>query len=96
MIGLVLWYNPEPGVGMVWCEDQGPLAFLGPEVTIPGEGVTLHCGDQLVFSFEVRDGVRYVRDILSLALGDGGQDPREIIAGYHQAQEDDRNLRVVA
>lgn len=81
---------------MVWCEDQGPLAFLGPEVTLPGEAASLHCGDQLVFSFELREGVRYVRDILSLTEGTGGNQPHEIIAQYHDARETERTFRVVA
>ena len=96
MIGLVLWYNPEPGVGVVWCEDQGPLAFLGPEANLPEGAGLLDCGDQLMFSFEVRDGVRYVRDILSLTEGTGGNQPHEIIAQYHDARETERTFRVVA
>lgn len=96
MIGLVLWYKSEAGVGMVWCEDQGPLAFIGPDVTLPGEVAGLHCGDQILFSFELRDGVRYVRDILSLTEGTGCEKPHEIIAQYHEARESERTLRVVA
>jgi len=96
MIGLILWYKPDPGVGMVWCEDQGPLAFLGPEVRLPDGVETLHCGDQMLFSFELREGVRYVRDVVSLTAGTGDQDPHEIIAGYHRTREAERSLRVVA
>ncbi len=96
MMGLVLWYNSDPGVGMVWCEDQGPLAFLGPEAQLPQGTRALQCGDQLLFSFELRDGVRYVRDVMSVTEGQGSHDPREIIAGFHQTHEDERTLRVVA
>jgi len=96
MIGLVLWYNSDPGVGMVWCEDQGPLAFLGPEARLPEGTGALQCGDQLLFSFELRDGVRYVRDVMNVTTGPGNQDPKDIIAGFHQAREDERTLRVVA
>ena len=96
MIGLVLWYNPDPGVGMVWCEDQGPLAFLGPEARLPDGAGALQCGDQLVFSFELRDGVRYVRDVMNVTAGQGATDPHEIIARYHQTREEERTFRVVA
>lgn len=96
MHGLVLWYNPEVGVGVIWCEDQGPLAFLGPEVELPAGHNGFGCGDQLVFSAEVRDGVRYVRDIYAVSGGAPGSDPREIIAGYHRSQETARHLSVVA
>ena len=96
MMGLILWYKPDPGVGMVWCDDQGPLAFVGPEVQFPDGVDTLHCGDQLLFSFELREGVRYVRDVMSLTAGTGAHDPREIIANYQQTREAERSLRVVA
>ena len=96
MIGLVLWYNPDPGVGMVWCEDQGPLAFLGPDAGLPEGTGALACGDQLLFSYELRDGVRYVRDVMSVSAGEGSHDPREIITGFHRAREEERSLRVVA
>ena len=90
MMGLVLWYNPDPGVGMIWCEDQGPLAFIGPTMRLARDVHGLACSDEL------RDGVRYVRDVLSRTPGDGTRDPAEIISGFHQAEDEDRSLRVVA
>jgi len=96
MQGLVLWFNPEARVGMVWCEDQGPLAFLGPDVALPDGVEVLDSGDQLVFSFELRDNVRYLRDIFSVVPGASGADPREVIAGYHQSQERARHISIVA
>lgn len=81
MIGLILWHNPEAGVGVVWCEDQGPLAFLGPEVALP-EGVeAMQPGDEVTLRVAVRGGVRYVRRILSLRAGKPGVDPAAILAG---------------
>jgi len=96
MIGLVLWYNPKARVGMVWCEDQGPLAFLSPEATLPGGCAGLDCGDQLTFSIDLRDGVRFVRDVVQVTSGAGGADPREILAGYHRAREAESHLNTVA
>ncbi len=96
MNGLVLWFNPKAGVGMIWCEDQGPLAFLGPEVALPKGRDALECGDQLIFSIEMRDGVRYVRDLFAVSSGVPGANPRDIIAGYHSAQETARHLSIVA
>lgn len=96
MIGLVLWFNPKARVGMIWCEDQGPLAFFGPEVALPKGQAALDCGDQVTFSIEVRDGVRYVRDVYAVSPGMAGSDPSEIIAGYHQSQERARHLSIVA
>ncbi|GGD32540.1 hypothetical protein [Sinisalibacter lacisalsi] len=96
MIGLVLWFNPKARVGMIWCEDQGPLAFLGPEVELPGGCETLDCGDQLTFSIEVRDEVRFVRDVASVTSGLVAADPRDIIAGFHSTRETESHLNIVA
>jgi hypothetical protein len=85
MIGLVLWHNPKAQVGMIWCEDQGPLAFLGPDVALPKAQRALSCGDQLVFTVEIRDGVRFVSRVEAVLPGVPGADPREILSGYHQA-----------
>lgn len=96
MIGLVLWFNPKAQVGMIWCEDQGPLAFLGPDVVLPERNAVLDCGDQVTFSIELCDGVRHVRDVYAVLPGAASSDPREIIAGYHQSQERARHLSIVA
>lgn len=96
MIGLVLWFNPKSRVGVVWCEDQGPLAFIGPDVGLPAGQVALECGDQVTFSIDLREGVRHIRDVYTVAPGMAGSDPREIIAGYHQSQERARHLSIVA
>ncbi len=96
MIGLVLWYKSDPGVGLVWCEDQGPLAFLGADVPLPEGAKPLHCGDQLRFRFETRGGVRHVCEVLDCTAATGDVAPHEIIASYHRSREADRKLRVVA
>lgn len=96
MIGLVLWYNPKARAGMVWCEDQGPLAFLGPDARLPDGCASLECGDQLTFSIDMRENVRFVRDVVQITSGAGAADPREILAGYHRAREAETHLNIVA
>jgi len=96
MIGLVLWYNPKARVGMIWCEDQGPLAFLGPDAELPEGCDHIDCGDQLTFSIDLRDGVRFVRDVVQVVSGVGAADPREILAGYHRTREAESHLNIVA
>lgn len=96
MIGLVLWYNPEAHVGMIWCEDQGPLAFIGPKVRLPKGCAALDCGDQLTISLEIRDGVRFVRDVVEVHSGACGTDPRAILAGFHSTREANTHLSIVA
>ncbi len=96
MMGLLLWYNPETEVGLIWCEDQGPLAVLGADVPLPEGAGPLHCGDQLRFSLEMRDGLRCVRDVIDCAAATGKTAPHEIMADFHRARDAERRLRVVA
>lgn len=96
MNGLVLWFNPQARVGMIWCEDQGPLAFLSPEVVLPKGFDTLECGDRITFSVELLDDVRYVRDVYRVVEGSAEADPRDIVRGYHQTATDEVRLSVVA
>lgn len=76
MHGIVLWFNEDKRVGVVWCEDQGPLAYIGPEVDWPEGTTTLAEGDELFFSLDVLDGQRYLRDIfwVNTAAAAGPQD----------------------
>ncbi|MCI2398468.1 hypothetical protein [Aliiroseovarius subalbicans] len=94
MIGIVLWYNPDKKVGLVWCEDQGPLAFIGPEIAAP-DRAGLGCGDQITFASEMRDKVRYVVVIQMVQPGRTHADPKAVLAAYH-GEVEARQLRVVA
>jgi hypothetical protein len=96
MDGLVLWYSETARMAMIWCEDQGPLAFLGPEVALPTGIDELSSGDRLTFSIEMRDGVRYVHEVSTYEPGLVSTDPKEIIRGFHNMQDAARHLRVVA
>ncbi len=97
MIGLVLWHNPQAGVGVIWCEDQGPLAFLGPEVAMPDGIDIMQPGDEVTIRLQVTDGVRYVREISTLRAGKPGTDPRAILAGAKPpATASGAGLRIVA
>lgn len=105
MIGIVLWYNTDKCVGLVWCEDQGPLAYIGPDIAMPQDGANLDganldganlgCGDQISFVYEVRENVRYVVAIEKVQQGRTMADPQSILSAYHDKTEA-RQLRVVA
>lgn len=96
MHGVVLWFNPVARVGMIWCEDQGPLAFLAPDIALPAADDALACGDQILFTLDVRDGVRYVRDVFEVLPGAEGADPAQILSDAYRARERARHLSTVA
>ena len=95
MLGIILWYNAEKSVGLVWCEDQGPLAYIGPEVETAGPVINFHRGTHIRFELEERNGFRTVQRIDAIAVLPGTVDPGQVLASYEPAPERSR-LRVVA
>lgn len=96
MHGVVLWFDPSARVGMIWCEDQGPLAFLAPDIALPTGRAALDCGDQILFTVETIEGVRQVRDIYQVIDGIPGVDPAQLLEDFQQTQERAGHLSVVA
>ncbi|GHE94583.1 hypothetical protein GCM10016455_13800 [Aliiroseovarius zhejiangensis] len=88
MLGIILWYNADKSVGMVWCEDQGPLAFIGPEIVAP-EGVgKLQRGSQIWFDFDEANGFRMVSRIEAVGVIMGGIDPAQVLSSFGRSEQD--------
>lgn len=49
MIGVVLWSDPCDRKAVVWCEDQGDLAFLSEHATLDVHDAFFEIGDVLQF-----------------------------------------------
>lgn len=71
MLGIVLWYDAERRIGLVWCEDQGALAYLGPEVDLPLGCDVIERGTQIRFLVKEADGFRSVVHIHSKTMVPG-------------------------
>lgn len=96
MMGLVLWYKSDKKQGIVWCEDQGPLAYIGPDVDLLYDSGDLDTGVQLVFRFEESDGVRHVREVFSLTRPPEGADLGRMLLEQFGLSGAEPDLRVVA
>jgi hypothetical protein len=61
MIGIVLWRDITVGKAVIWCEDQGDLAFY----THPGTFDTFEIcvGDWVLFDLELNGGLRLALDV---------------------------------
>ncbi|MEM6887762.1 MAG: hypothetical protein AAF636_06435 [Pseudomonadota bacterium] len=58
MIGVVLWSDPKDRKAVIWCEDQGDLAFLNtPESEIESQGF-FDAGDVVQFDVELDCSIR--------------------------------------
>ena len=88
MLGIILWYNAEKSVGLVWCEDQGPLAFIGPEVVAPQGVDSLQRGSQIWFGFDEANGFRTVSRIEAVSVVMGGIDPAQVLCNFERTETD--------
>ncbi|AUH34464.1 hypothetical protein [Paracoccus tegillarcae] len=66
MIGVVVWSNGERQKAVIWCEDQGALAYLqGWESLTPGTGWPA-TGDLLELDSEMVGDLRFARSVSML------------------------------
>ncbi|WP_278924275.1 MULTISPECIES: hypothetical protein [Pseudophaeobacter] len=61
MIGIVLWSDAAAGKGVIWCEDQGDLAFYIHRGTC--EDHKLGIGDWVSFELILASDLRLARDL---------------------------------
>lgn len=59
MCGVVLWSNPDDQKAVVWCEDQGKLAYYVEPKDGAMSGVALDAGD--LIEFELREERQFRR-----------------------------------
>jgi hypothetical protein len=60
MIGVVLWSDANPRKAVIWCEDQGDLAFYTQKEK--EAGVDLHEGDLIRFDLTLDRNFRRARN----------------------------------
>ncbi|MFD1883658.1 hypothetical protein [Paracoccus pacificus] len=58
MIGVIVWSNASRLKAVVWCEDQGALAYLNGTDNLLGDRWPV-AGDMVELDSENRDGLRY-------------------------------------
>lgn len=62
MIGVILWSDKQERIAVVWCEDQGDLAFLGCGSTQYDHLDQLTEGDILEFDVKIDGDLRRVNN----------------------------------
>ena len=58
MFGVVLWSDASAGKAVIWCEDQGELAYYTPTEDSLHEGPELDAGDLIQFDLSVHKNIR--------------------------------------
>lgn len=99
MLGILVWFDERLQSGIVWCEDQGALAFLDARVAAEA-GFALREGD--LIDIEVSDSAdhRRVERIAAMRQAGGGARLRALLDERVRAQSgaraDQPALKVVA
>lgn len=58
MLGVVLWSDASDGKAVIWCEDQGDLAYVRSEDNVLQAGDFFDAGDLIQFDMEMSQSVR--------------------------------------
>ncbi|WP_299350275.1 hypothetical protein [uncultured Shimia sp.] len=62
MLGVVLWSDNADKKAVIWCEDQGDLAFFNGDNYMPRELVDLDAGDLVHFELQQEKHLRYAHN----------------------------------
>ena len=60
MYGVVIWSNADQRKAIIWCEDQGDLAYYTQDCASALDGVTLDPGDLIQFDLRLERSLRMV------------------------------------
>lgn len=74
MIGVVLWSDQVDQKAVIWCEDQGDLAYYTNEGIALDEGPDLEAGDLVRFRMTEHKSVRKASDV-AVVCTQSFQDP---------------------
>lgn len=62
MFGVVLWSDAAAQKAVIWCEDQGELAFYTPADVSVDDAPSLDAGDLIRFDVILQENVRKARN----------------------------------
>lgn len=100
MNGIVLWYKSDKQLGLVWCEDQGPLACITSNTELLTGVGGFESGDQIVFHTDKEGPMREISRVVSCRRGSGDIDPHQLLANEDavviHSLSDVTHLKVVA
>ena len=78
MIGVILWRDLDDGKAVIWCEDQGDLAYLDQMEDIVDSTKSLSVGDIVRFDMSIRRNMRSALNVRRL-LGNWGATLRDAL-----------------
>lgn len=79
MLGVVVWSNEKRSKAVIWCEDQGALAYLEGDENLASGAVTWPvAGDLVELESDLSAGLRRAREVRLLSQGAGAALPQAL------------------
>lgn len=95
MLGVVLWSDASDQKAVIWCEDQGDLAFFNSSDSVLKVDMFFDAGDLVRFDMEIDASMRRVRNP-RLVIEKVGSDLPEALRRYETDTRDtQRSAQVV-
>lgn len=95
MLGVVLWSDAADRKAVIWCEDQGDLAYVNEGNTVLQSGDFFDAGDLVQFDMETRKSMRLANNP-RLVIQKAGPDLPEVLRnGALSSIGDDDTTNVV-
>lgn len=63
MFGVVLWSDLDDGKAVIWCEDQGKLAYVTGDQAELCADMELQAGDLVKFSLRMQSKLRFAENL---------------------------------
>ena len=80
MLGVVVWSNERRCKAVIWCEDQGALAYLEGMTNLFRAGQWPEAGDLVELESVLEGGLRLARKVRMLSQGVGAALPQALRA----------------
>lgn len=78
MMGVVLWSDASDRKAVIWCEDQGDLAYVNPADSLLLSGDFFDAGDLVQFDMEMSESMRLANNP-RLVIEKAGQSLPEVL-----------------
>lgn len=90
MLGVVLWSDASDKKAVIWCEDQGDLAFFNSGDSVLKADMFFDAGDLVQFDMEIDASMRRVRNP-RLVIEKVGSDLPDALRSYEMEACDTRH-----
>ncbi len=95
MLGVVLWSDASNGKAVIWCEDQGDLAYVKPADEVLGAEDFFDAGDLVQFDMRTQQSLRIAHNPRLVVEKAGSVLPNLLLKGVTPNPKQGSEARVI-